>query len=66
MGDAQNQTNDFLAQMRAERDRLTFQLNVIDNLLRVYERTSGYHLPKSRDPRDVLLDEEFDEMEICR
>jgi len=56
----------FIATMRAERARLTLQLNVIDNLLRVYEQTSGYHLPKSRDPRDVLLDEDFDEMEICR
>lgn len=56
----------FLTKIRIERTRLISQLNVIDNLLRVYDRTSGAHLPRSRDPQNVLLDEEFDSMEICR
>lgn len=61
-----NPTADFLTNMRTERARLIFQLNVIDNLLRVYDRTSGAQIPRSRDPRNVLLDEEFDTVEICR
>lgn len=56
----------FLAKIKAERSRLIFQLNVIDNLLRAYERTNTAHLPRSRDSQNVLLDEEFDSMEICR
>lgn len=61
-----NPTTDFLTKIREERARLIFQLNLIDSLLRVYDRTGGAHLPRSRDPQNVLLDEEFDTMEICR